>query len=65
LSAHTAGWVWEDPMDRFIALRNLEHFRELLAKETDEAKREQLLRLITEEEVKLKAAEGRREKKQG
>jgi hypothetical protein len=52
-------------MDRFIALRNIEHFRELLAKEIDEAKREQLLRLIAEEEVKLKAAEGRREQKQG
>jgi hypothetical protein len=51
-------------MDRFIALRNLEHYRELLAKEADQAKRDQLLRLIAEEEVKLKAAEARREKKQ-
>ncbi len=46
-------------MDRFVARLNLEHYRELLAKETDEGQRTRLLRLIEEEEAKFAAAEAR------
>jgi hypothetical protein len=42
-------------MNRSIALLNIEHFRRLLANETDSAKRELLLRLLEEEEAKLPA----------
>ena len=40
-------------MDRTVARLNIEHFRKLLATETDEAKRRLLLRLLAEEEEKL------------
>jgi hypothetical protein len=51
-------------MDRYVARLNIEHLRKLLAKETDETKRQTLERLLTDEEAKLKAAEpGSREKK--
>jgi hypothetical protein len=40
-------------MDRSIARLNVEHFRKLLAVETDEMKRQTLLRLLAEEEAKL------------
>jgi hypothetical protein len=40
-------------MDKFIAKANIAHFRKLLAKETDEAKRQTLARLLAEEEAKL------------
>lgn len=40
-------------MDRTIARLNIEHFRRLLAEETDEARRQTLLRLLAEEEAKL------------
>jgi len=36
-----------------IAQLNIEHFRKRLATETDEAKRQMLLRLLAEEEAKL------------
>ena len=49
-------------LDRFIARQNIEHYRQLLAKETDEGKRQQLLRLLAEEEIKLRAAEQRPKK---
>ena len=40
-------------MDRTVARLNIEHFRRLLAKETDEGRRQVLLRLLAEEEAKL------------
>lgn len=40
-------------MDRTVARLNIEHFRRLLAKETDESRRQLLLRLLAEEEAKL------------
>jgi hypothetical protein len=42
-------------MDRTVARLNIEHFRKLLAQETDETKRQTLLRLLAEEEAKLAA----------
>ena len=49
--------VWQfagsDGVDRAIAQLNIEHFRRLLSEETDEAKRQLLLRLLAEEEAKL------------
>ncbi|HUI97444.1 MAG TPA: hypothetical protein VLX44_16940 [Xanthobacteraceae bacterium] len=40
-------------MHEMIARLNLEHFRKLLASETDQPKRRTLLRLLAEEEAKL------------
>ncbi len=40
-------------MDKKIARLNIEHFRKRLAVETDETKRQMLLRLLAEEEAKL------------
>ena len=40
-------------MDRSIARLNIEHFRRLLAVETDEKRRQTLQRLLAEEEAKL------------
>jgi hypothetical protein len=40
-------------MDRTIAQLNIEHFRKLLATETDESKRQTLLRLLAQEEAAL------------
>ena len=40
-------------MLRKVAGLNVEHFRKLLATETDETKRQTLLRLLAEEEAKL------------
>ena len=42
-------------MDRTVARLNIEHFRRLLAKETDESRRQILQRLLAEEEAKLAA----------
>ena len=42
-------------MDKDIARLNIEHFRKLLERETEEAKRGMLLRLLAEEEAKLNA----------
>ena len=53
----------EKAMGRTVAQLNIEHFKKLLAKTNDEAEREKLLRLIAEEEAKLKAAEGRPQKR--
>lgn len=44
-------------MPKTIARLNIEHFRRLLAQETDETKRRMLLRLLAEEEAKLAALE--------
>ena len=43
-------------MDRFVAHQNIEHYRDMLAKEPDEHKRAVLARLLAEEEAKLAAA---------
>jgi hypothetical protein len=40
-------------MDRFVAKANIEHFRTVLATETDETKRQLLARLLADEEAKL------------
>lgn len=42
-------------MDKAVARLNIEHYRKLLALETDEAKRQTLHRLLAEEEAKLAA----------
>ncbi len=42
-------------MDRFVARQNIDHFRDKLATETDEERREMLLRLLADEEAKLAA----------
>ena len=38
-----------------MAQLNIEHYRRLLAEETDESRRQLLLRLLAEEEVKVPA----------
>jgi hypothetical protein len=40
-------------LDRTVAKLNVEHYRRLLATETDEARRQVLLTLLAEEESKL------------
>jgi hypothetical protein len=40
-------------MDKTVAQLNIEHYRRLLAKESDEPRRQVLLRLLAEEEAKL------------
>ena len=42
-------------MNKDIAQLNIEHFRKLLERETDEGKRGMLFRLLAEEEAKLDA----------
>ena len=42
-------------MDRTVAHLNVEHFHHLLEREKDETKRKMILRLLAEEEAKLKA----------
>ena len=42
-------------MDKYIARLNIEHYRKQLATEQDETKREQIARLLAEEEAKLAA----------
>lgn len=44
-------------MLKMIARLNIEHFQKRLAVETDEARRQTLLRLLGEEEAKLAALE--------
>jgi hypothetical protein len=41
--------------DKKVARLNIERFRKLLSTETDEAKRQTILRLLAEEEAKLAA----------
>jgi hypothetical protein len=43
-------------VQRFIAEKNIQHFKNLLAREVDERRREVLRRMIGEEEVKLAAS---------
>ena len=40
-------------MDRSVARLNIEHYRRLLAKETEESRRRAILQLLAEEEAKL------------
>ena len=40
-------------MDRSVARLNIEHFKKLLAVETDDKKRQILVQLLAEEEAKL------------
>lgn len=40
-------------MDKSVAHLNIDHYRRLLEKETDEQRRQMLLRLLAEEEAKL------------
>jgi hypothetical protein len=46
-------------MDRTVADLNIEHFKKMLASETDPERRQTLLRLLAEEEAKLANAHGR------
>lgn len=43
-------------MDRTVASLNIEHYKRLLATETDESRRQILLQLLAEEEAKLSKA---------
>ena len=49
-------------MDRTIARLNIEHYRRLLGKETDETKRKTIARLLAEEEAKLAALDAKQAK---
>jgi hypothetical protein len=40
-------------LDRTVASLNIEHYKKLLATETDESRRQLLLRLLAEEEKKI------------
>jgi hypothetical protein len=40
-------------MDRTVARLNIEHYRRLLARETDDLRRQTIQRLLAEEEAKL------------
>ena len=54
-----------DPLDKFVARLNIEHYRKKLATEADEAQRKMLQGLLAEEEAKLAALERKPEKEQG
>jgi hypothetical protein len=43
----------ERALDRTVACLNIEHYRRLLGEETDETRRQVLLRLLAEQEAKL------------
>ena len=51
-------------MDKFVARLNVEHYRNKIALERDEALRQKLRRLLAEEETKLAAIEAREKEKQ-
>lgn len=44
-------------MDRTVARLNIEHYRKLLANETDETRQKIIARLLAEEEAKLASFE--------
>jgi rubrerythrin len=48
-------------MERFVRSRNIQHYRELLARVTDPAQRRTIERLIAEEQEKLAATHLTRE----
>jgi len=45
-------------MDKTVTLLNIEHYRKLLANETDDTRRQAIARLLAEEEAKLARLEG-------
>lgn len=45
----------ESGMEEAVARLNIEHYKQLLATEPDDAKRQTLMRLLAEEEAKLRA----------
>jgi hypothetical protein len=51
-------------MDRTVAHLNIEHYRRLLAAETDQSKRKTLQKLLAEEEAKLERARQEAKKQQ-
>jgi hypothetical protein len=55
MSGYKSQWApsMERALDRTVARLNVEHYRRLLAKETDEMRRQTLMRLLAEEEAKL------------
>jgi hypothetical protein len=48
-------------MNRTVAILNIEHFRTLLTTETDESRRQTLLRLLAEEEAPLAKLDAQRD----
>jgi len=50
-------------MDRSVARLNIEHYRKLLANETDETRRQTIMRLLAEEEAKLASPGPKQEKR--
>ena len=52
-------------MDKTVADLNIEHYKKLLATETDPAKRQTIQRLLAEEEAKLALAQAKKTTKQG
>jgi hypothetical protein len=49
----------EPPMDAFVVSLNVELFRRLLERETDEPRRQALVRLLAQEEAKLVELDGK------
>jgi hypothetical protein len=56
---HEPSYTWRQrqAMDKTVADLNIAHFKELLAVETDPAKRQTIERLLAEEEAKLALAQ--------
>ena len=46
-------------MDRFVARENIKHYRLLIEQATDATEKERLVKLLAEEETKLRDAEAR------
>jgi hypothetical protein len=57
-SAELASYA-EPAMDTFVVSLNVELFRRLLERETDEPRRQALLRLLAQEEGKLAELDGK------
>jgi hypothetical protein len=51
-------------MDKFVARLYIHDYREKIAAEADDAQRQELLRLLAEEEAKLAVIEAREKKEQ-
>jgi hypothetical protein len=49
----SAAYAGNTTLDRSVAHLNIEHYKRLLEHETDQKRRELLLRLLAEEEAKL------------
>ncbi len=52
----------EGSMDRFIQNENIQRYRKLLERATDESQRQQLLKLLSEEEMKSRRLESPEER---